>query len=257
MKKRFPAIVLMLTIFCSSALGISTYQKTITATYGINLMIDGKSPTLTDATGNTVAPFVYEGTTYVPIRAVSENMGATVSYDSNTNTASVTSANATSTGSNDAIDCLNTMETLRVIYDQTLIVINENQSLGYIFVDASADNKDTSMLSARVATARGVLETAQKRNTSILDTVDSVNNYFQESEQIKLLDYLADLSEFTDAALSLCNYLDKIIAGNYTVSDINKASEILNNRKNLISNVGTPVNADYNTYYAKLADLLK
>lgn len=91
MKKRIPAVILMFTLFASSAFAVSTYSKSINVTYGITLSIDGRTPTLTDADGIEVQPFVYQGTTYVPIRAVSENLGADVSYDQNLKRAVISS----------------------------------------------------------------------------------------------------------------------------------------------------------------------
>ena len=61
----------------------------IEVTYGISLTLNGQKQTLTDVNGKEVFPFVYAGTTYVPIRAVSENLGGIVNYDQSTNTASI------------------------------------------------------------------------------------------------------------------------------------------------------------------------
>lgn len=96
MKKRIIAATLMLAMFATTAYAANTYKKTIEVEYGIGLSINGKTPALTDAAGNAVQPFTYNGTTYVPIRAVGENMGATVRYDAASNTASVTASMSTS-----------------------------------------------------------------------------------------------------------------------------------------------------------------
>jgi hypothetical protein len=66
-------------------------ESDITITYGVSLVLDGKKVTLADASGNEVKPFVYEGTTYVPLRAVSQLFDATISYDATTNTVYLTS----------------------------------------------------------------------------------------------------------------------------------------------------------------------
>lgn len=89
MKKRCTALLLMLAILIIPAAAASTYRKQIAVDYGITLNINGQKAVLKDPNGNIVQPFVYSGTTYVPIRAVSENLGATVGYDSSTNTAIV------------------------------------------------------------------------------------------------------------------------------------------------------------------------
>lgn len=90
MKKRLIAATLMFAVFLTSAFAATAYQKSITVDYNINLNINGKTPTLTDVNGKQVQPFTYEGTTYVPIRAVANEMGASVGYDNATQTATIT-----------------------------------------------------------------------------------------------------------------------------------------------------------------------
>lgn len=88
MKKRLTAIVLMLAFFTSTSLAAG-YQKSITADFDVRLTIDGQAVSLADAAGNAVQPFTYNGTTYVPIRAVADYLGAGVHYNSSTKTANV------------------------------------------------------------------------------------------------------------------------------------------------------------------------
>ncbi len=57
--------------------------------YGIQIAVDGQTTTLTDVNGNIVYPFTSNGTTYVPIRAISELLGAGVAYDAETKTAHI------------------------------------------------------------------------------------------------------------------------------------------------------------------------
>ena len=89
MNKRFVAATTMMAMFVTTAAAATAYQKSITATYGIGLEINGNKANLTDVNGKTVEPFTYNGTTYVPIRAVAENMGSYVGYDASTKTAIV------------------------------------------------------------------------------------------------------------------------------------------------------------------------
>ena len=52
----------------------------------IKIQLNGKAIELKDATGNKVEPFVIEGTTYLPVRAVGEALGLNVSWDGDTQT---------------------------------------------------------------------------------------------------------------------------------------------------------------------------
>ena len=72
--------------FCVPTLAASI-QKQITATYkDIKLYVDGKEVVPKDAGGNVVEPFVSNGTTYLPVRAVGEALGKEVTWDGTTNT---------------------------------------------------------------------------------------------------------------------------------------------------------------------------
>lgn len=52
----------------------------------IKIRLDGKTLTPKDAAGNPVEPFIIDGTTYLPVRAVGEALGLNVSWDGATNT---------------------------------------------------------------------------------------------------------------------------------------------------------------------------
>ncbi len=50
----------------------------------IKIYVDGVKIQPKDATGKTVEPFIYNGTTYLPVRAVGEALGKTVTWDGET-----------------------------------------------------------------------------------------------------------------------------------------------------------------------------
>lgn len=63
-----------------------TYAKStneyVEASYNnIKLVVDGKQITPTDSQGNTVEPFISNGTTYLPVRAVAQAVGKEVYWD--------------------------------------------------------------------------------------------------------------------------------------------------------------------------------
>lgn len=77
------ALVMGLAIPALAAVG----GKTLDVAYmDIKLVVDGAPITPTDVNGNIVEPFAYQGTTYLPVRAVGEALGKEVTWDGNTNT---------------------------------------------------------------------------------------------------------------------------------------------------------------------------
>ena len=81
------AFTLLLTVGFGSALAAGPITKNISAVYNnIKIVIDGKPVTLKDVSGNKIEPFIYNGTTYLPVRGVSEALGERVQWDGNTQT---------------------------------------------------------------------------------------------------------------------------------------------------------------------------
>jgi hypothetical protein len=80
------AFVLLLMLLVSPGLADSG-KKNIEATFNnIQLVIDGTKIVPKDANGNIVEPFIYNGSTYLPVRAVGEAIGKTVEWDPATQT---------------------------------------------------------------------------------------------------------------------------------------------------------------------------
>ena len=80
----------------------ATVSRTIQVEEGVKISLNGATFIPRDVNGNEVSVFLYNGTTYVPLRAVSEAMGVDVSYDSATKTAILVTADksAAQQGSN-------------------------------------------------------------------------------------------------------------------------------------------------------------
>lgn len=90
MKKRtltlLLALALSLSMFTAGALAASG-TRTIEVTYrDIKLVVDGVQVSLKDGLGNSVEPFISEGTTYLPVRSVGEALGKEVVWDGETST---------------------------------------------------------------------------------------------------------------------------------------------------------------------------
>ena len=85
MKKRLQGLIaglLIGTILTGGAVFAKSGTEMIEALYSnIKIYVDGIKIEPKDATGKTVEPFIYNGTTYLPVRAVGEAIGKTVTWD--------------------------------------------------------------------------------------------------------------------------------------------------------------------------------
>jgi len=90
MKQRIQGIIIgLLAAFLISSVTVwaAMYSQYIEVTYrDIKLHIDGVLITPRDVSGNIVEPFIYNGTTYLPVRAVGEAFGKRVEWEGNSNT---------------------------------------------------------------------------------------------------------------------------------------------------------------------------
>ena len=82
----------------SAALTVSAFAATnVTATLSpdVTVRIDGAVCDFYNAQGKEVHPIIYNGTTYIPLRAVGELMGKNVNWDGTTGTASLSGTRTT------------------------------------------------------------------------------------------------------------------------------------------------------------------
>lgn len=89
-KKSILTLALVLVLVFSFAAGAAAAGtlETISAylNYGITIRYNGEEQILKDAGGNRVYPITYNGTTYLPVRAVSNMLGINVDWDGATQT---------------------------------------------------------------------------------------------------------------------------------------------------------------------------
>ncbi len=89
MKKRLQGLVagvLIGVILTSGAVFAKQTSKTAELFYNnIKIKLNGQEVRPKDANGNYVEPFIIDGTTYLPVRAVANALGINVNWDSSTN----------------------------------------------------------------------------------------------------------------------------------------------------------------------------
>ena len=88
-------LVLTVLIAALCVTATATSKRSIQVEDGIGITLNGARFTPRDADGKQVSAFLYNGTTYVPVRAISEAMGMDVSFNSATRTVQLTTADRT------------------------------------------------------------------------------------------------------------------------------------------------------------------
>ena len=88
-------MILMVLIVTLCVTATATSKRSIQVEDGIGITLNGARFTPRDANGKEVSVFLYNGTTYVPVRAISEAMGMDVSFNSATRTVVLTTADRT------------------------------------------------------------------------------------------------------------------------------------------------------------------
>lgn len=90
---RLLVFVLIAALFVAAAIPAyaAMAARNISVYSGVRIFVDGRELHPIDVKGNDVEAFIYEGTTYVPLRAVGEALGAEVSWDKDEKTVYVNS----------------------------------------------------------------------------------------------------------------------------------------------------------------------
>lgn len=86
-------MITMLLLICLTGSALASTGKVIKELEyrDISVTLDGEKLDLRDAKGNAVEPFMFEGTNYLPVRALAESLGLSVSWDSTNATVVLTS----------------------------------------------------------------------------------------------------------------------------------------------------------------------
>ena len=204
MKRTIAATLLAASLLAGVIVPASAAPRTavINVAYGIALEFNEQEVQLTDAKGRKVEPFVSNGTTYVPLRAVSELFGAGVGYEESLHTAYIyddfSEAVSIVYSMYRAVDyCLDTAESdYHSAMQNDFSYYKDNYSNGLSMLDARlnalnkarTDNKNIELIdkyltkdfNSFVATYKNVYsslaeyEKYGRRNTSLLDNIQAL-----------------------------------------------------------------------------------
>ena len=85
--KRLTASLLGAALVMSMPFASALTQKNITVERGVTVYVDDQKLNPGDANGNSVEPMLYNGTTYLPICAVSAALNVPIAWDGTTSSA--------------------------------------------------------------------------------------------------------------------------------------------------------------------------
>lgn len=89
MKRKIKKVILICCTILISISGISLAKVRVQAVEryfkDIKIILDGNEILPKDSKGNIIEPFIIEGTTYLPVRAISESLGLDVKWDKENN----------------------------------------------------------------------------------------------------------------------------------------------------------------------------
>ena len=95
-------VTLVISCMVVPALAFSGTRNETLSYNNIKVTLDGSTLALRDGTGATVEPFIIDGTTYLPIRAIAQALGLDVTWNSKTQTVALTTGSGTAGGNTGA-----------------------------------------------------------------------------------------------------------------------------------------------------------
>lgn len=105
--KKWYVLTIIIVMISALALTVSASTGTVQRTLSYNdikITLDGQEITPIDANGNSVEPFIIDGTTYLPVRGIASALGLDVSWDQTTKTVQLNTGSAPAqTPANDQI----------------------------------------------------------------------------------------------------------------------------------------------------------
>lgn len=152
MGKRLQGIVigvLATVLLLSGVTSAASRTETINVTFrGIRIVVDGMEYSAKDSDGNSIEPFIYNGTTYLPVRAVSQALDRRVVWDGSTSTVFIDSSSPddgtyvrypnTMIVTVRGFSCRDEQRTMRsVISRRVSTVHNRNRNTNYIISQVS------------------------------------------------------------------------------------------------------------------------
>lgn len=132
--------VAMLTIGALASTGVQKITATLKP--DITVIIDGETQTFKDANGDIVYPIIYEGTTYLPIRAIGNIMEKEVGWNESEQTITLTDIAKDNESSAEDKNTKTGLSYQSILDEYTIKLQNETPKLIQEYKDEAANNND-------------------------------------------------------------------------------------------------------------------
>lgn len=217
MKKRILTTLLAACLCLGAASAAQSYKKSIEVEYGIGLTINGTSAVLKDPNGNTVQPFTYNGTTYVPIRAVSDHLGASVGYDAKNNTASITHSSAGQMPPGFVKVSQDFLVVMNIMYDMenTAELVRDTASVMSSTASLLLDSNYHPEVPSMIAEIPKYITELERRVSTLRTTTNALNDTMFGDTKTGILDDLVLLDDCTGFLHVMHDYLSALSANPY------------------------------------------
>ncbi len=178
----------------------------------IKIVVDGSEVTPTDANGNSTEPFIIEGTTYLPVRALANALGMEVSWDEETSTVIV---------SGDKADGVANVGTK--LFEEFSALAQEGSSAAEIAQTLAASDtvKPINMVTQEITAGHlagfGDSEiTGFEKGTQfspMIGTIAFVGYVFELSEDADVDAFIAQLEKEANLNWNICTSADDMVVG--------------------------------------------
>ncbi len=167
MKKRLAIVLTVVALVSSFTVGVMSkglIEKIEAEIRGdFTVVIDGKKQTFRDANGNVVEPILYNGTTYLPIRAIGEIMGKTVYWYQDEKRIELVENTGEETLVTDADVIVDAADKTKPVKDKDVVKkdadakVTLEEAKALVLEKAKLDEKDVVFTKAKLDTDDGVL----------------------------------------------------------------------------------------------------
>lgn len=227
MKKVISILVLIAIVFTSAAFSSSNYFEGLPV---VNFLIDGKT------VASDVPAVILNGRTMVPVRVISENLGANVNWNNNTYTVEISKPQTDADQTNDILllkeygEIANVFNTLDNMYT-TFNLVNDAY---WLVIDYSNASNEVELLDRLVTNHEYTGERyniALERVNTLKETLIFSSNEVAIASMYDILDdYYTALEEHDKAILNLIEYLKYGFESKYqeSITNLEDASDSIN-----------------------------